>query len=511
MKKIIIVLSAALLAGLISCQKDGEGKVEDYGLRKVDPAYKDFAVILSKAVYNEPDLRVFLKEEALRQFDKDYDVFYPFAKDKLVDGKRTLRDILKQYDSEGKLEYIEKTIPKLTIMVPDWSWISENCFSVLNWETSSEKVVVCYDEGIEGHPVMMNGVDFATIPNGAFIDLPVLVLKSNERLVEKPSVKADAPQFSFLDPAFDGLAPQDLTKSIVVDTLKINGGGDNTDWVPKTQYNSQKLNDCYSMTSSVPGATQRDYIYYGLNASSSTGYIDNTHYESIYRYILNPSYDCYYETGDISFLSRASMNGYTIDQLKNFSWLEGNLEICFIVSAGFATPLYFYNNCSHSEAFIVTKVIVVTVVQGGFEFKQYFTNRSFLVGKWVYANLPIFTWDVSTVPVSYTVKVLEKDDGTTMTLSGSDTWQYTTNFSVNGEIGGEFFGLTCKLGYGIAVSNSSGTTTNTTISFTDNDDDLGTFVVQYINPVVLQSAMSALKIKSYDTGKIKVTIMPMLD
>lgn len=49
------------------------------------------------------------------------------------------------------------------------------------------------------------------------------------------------------------------------------------------------------------------------------------------------------------------------------------------------------------------------------------------------------------------------------------------------------------------------------ISFTDNDDDLGTFVVQYINPVVLQSAMSALKIKSYDTGKIKVTIMPMLD
>jgi hypothetical protein len=40
---------------------------------------------------------------------------------------------------------------------------------------------------------------------------------------------------------------------------------------------------------------------------------------------------------------------------------------------------------------------------------------------------------------------------------------------------------------------------------------LGTFVVQYINPVVLQNAMSALKIKSYDTEKIKVTIMPMLD
>lgn len=34
---------------------------------------------------------------------------------------------------------------------------------------------------------------------------------------------------------------------------------------------------------------------------------------------------------------------------------------------------------------------------------------------------------------------------------------------------------------------------------------------QSLNPVVLQSAMSALKIKSYDTGKIKVTIMPMLD
>ena len=46
-----------------------------------------FVEILSKAVYENAELREFLKDEASVKFDKDYDVFYPFAKDKdVVDG-----------------------------------------------------------------------------------------------------------------------------------------------------------------------------------------------------------------------------------------------------------------------------------------------------------------------------------------------------------------------------------------------------------------------------------------
>lgn len=48
-----------------------------------------FAKILSKAVSANVDLRRFLKEEAMRQFDNDYDVFYPLVKDKIVTNGKT--------------------------------------------------------------------------------------------------------------------------------------------------------------------------------------------------------------------------------------------------------------------------------------------------------------------------------------------------------------------------------------------------------------------------------------
>lgn len=54
----------------------------------------DFAVILSKAINQEPELREFIRNEALKQFDKDHDVFYPFVKDAMVAGDKTFRDIL---------------------------------------------------------------------------------------------------------------------------------------------------------------------------------------------------------------------------------------------------------------------------------------------------------------------------------------------------------------------------------------------------------------------------------
>lgn len=507
-----IILLTLLVAVLVSCQKEKTTDIGNLNTQVETKDYDDFAIILSKAVYNEPDLRIFLREEALKQFDKDYDVFYPFVKDISVDGERTFREILKKYDSDNKLESIEMHIPKLTIMIPDWSWVSENCFSVLNWDTSLQSISVCYGEGTDGHSLMMNGAHFATIPFGCFTDLPVLVLKSNERMLVSSATKGNALQYEFMNQSFDGLGSNGGTKSYNQTVIHdLQGAGDRSDWVPKTKINSQKVKNCYSMTSSIPGAAQRDYVYYGLNASSSTGYIDNTQYESIFRYMLDPSYNCFYETNDISFLSRTTgQGGYTDLQLKAFSWIEGGLEICFMVSANFATPLCLYDSCTCSEAFAVEKVkeTIYYNDSGQVLYRVYIVDKSCLAGKWIYSHLHLFTWDVSTIPVSYTVTALEKDDGSTITTSSSSTWQYTTNYSINMEAGFEFFGLTCKLGFGVAVTESSSVTTNTSISYTNNDDDLGTFVIQYINPIVLQDAQSGARIKSYDTGKIRVTIMP---
>jgi len=52
-----------------------------------------FAAILSKAVHDREDVRAFLKKEALVQFDKNYDIFYPMVRNKKI-GEETFREIL---------------------------------------------------------------------------------------------------------------------------------------------------------------------------------------------------------------------------------------------------------------------------------------------------------------------------------------------------------------------------------------------------------------------------------
>ena len=93
-------------------------------------AQKQFAQILSKAVSQNEQMREFLKKEALKQFDKDYDVFYPYIKDQKIDGNSTFRDILISNSSKNKIEQIESSIPLLTIMIPDLS--SFDAFSIKN-------------------------------------------------------------------------------------------------------------------------------------------------------------------------------------------------------------------------------------------------------------------------------------------------------------------------------------------------------------------------------------------
>ena len=128
MKKILIaVLSAGVLAA--SCTKEAPEVLPEVSDSSDETEYlSDFAVILSRAVVEEPALRDFIKGEALSEFDNDYDVFYAWTKDKEVSGGKTFGEIVSQYDYEGRLPEILAAVPTLTVLVPDWSWINENCF-----------------------------------------------------------------------------------------------------------------------------------------------------------------------------------------------------------------------------------------------------------------------------------------------------------------------------------------------------------------------------------------------
>ena len=457
-----------------------------------DDAYRDFAIILSKAVYTEPELRAFIKEEANKQFDKD----------------RKMIDILRENDNEGKMEFVENAIPKLNILVPDWSWVCEDCFSIHKWDTTDPTVVVAYDLPNGNHRIFFDGMEYETLPKGSFLEVPTLVLKSNERMIEDKPTKGISSGFHLIDAAFDN---DNTTKSGHEETVihNVRNAPDVSGWINKMSLN-QRVGDCYNAINSVPGAAQRDYIYYNMTASCSSGTLNNWIAESIFRYKLDPSWSCYYEDEDLTFNQITGTTERDYDYLRAFNWSDGHLEMYFFVNAGFPTALCFYDNCPMSEAFSVIKVKETRHYNwlGILTNRVYYISSDCLAPKWVDPSLNLFTWDIKTIPVLYTIQVFEADSGATHTHTQSSSWQFSTDYSINNEVGGSLFGLTIKQSYGINPSLTYSVSNSTSISYTDNDDNLGTIVVQYTNPVVLENQMYGVRLNSYNTGKIDICIVP---
>ncbi len=100
-----------------------------------------FAEAFSNALIANKDLRRLVKEEALKQFDKDYDVLYALVKNKSLtpsdylekSSNKTSKNLLQKsahaltlreallpfFNSETELTEIEQKLPLLTIFVPE--------------------------------------------------------------------------------------------------------------------------------------------------------------------------------------------------------------------------------------------------------------------------------------------------------------------------------------------------------------------------------------------------------
>ena len=68
--------------------------------------------------------------------------------------------------------------------------------------------------------------------------------------------------------------------------------------------------------------------------------------------------------------------------------------------------------------------------------------------------------------------------------------------------------MSIKTTYGFSPSVSYSHARSTSTTVVDGDDYLGTVVVQYMHPVVLQDATSGVKCKSYSTGKVELIVLP---
>lgn len=105
--------------------------IDKLNLSQTEKLRLDFGRAFALAIKENPELRKFIKEEAQKKFNKDYDVMYHLVKNKPLSGQyyrssnnstlsySTLRGLLLNYfENDSDLIQIENELPLLTVFPP---------------------------------------------------------------------------------------------------------------------------------------------------------------------------------------------------------------------------------------------------------------------------------------------------------------------------------------------------------------------------------------------------------
>lgn len=543
--KLDIIALVILCALTISCSKDFEEQAHiapDLQQKELD-AEKEFALILSKAICSDADIRSFIKQEALKQFDNDYDVFYPIIKDVQINEKGTFRDILCSFsEDQASFHNLESTLKKLTFLVPDWSWITNDCFSVKNWDTSEDFVCVGYDDRLCDHPVYYNGTLFDTIKSSEVTCYPIIIVKSNERIKEVvPATKGSPVSYEFVSEAFDGSKRCPDTKSTVFEHDLTYDGRDNSNFVPSSALFSDVVAAYNEFGTSWQNAAQRDYIYFGMSKSKTTNGIPNTYIrERLYRFKISPSVlstikgptDSDYDPDllrDTMVYKKTEGNAYleTIMSDQKSLWADGAYEINFQAYVG-ENRMPYGNNTMNITVSIHpdelwylnhTKVTRTSYRITNFKYKFEFNPRD-LESKWYYFNSMIFLpyWDLENQSYLYWFTVGEWDLESTTTIDKEMSYSYTSNVKVTGGINAEIpvdsVKLKLSLGVEYTAARSDVEKTKTTVTISQKGYTFGTNFLDYSSNVISSGPTTnnngdiGYYVNNVSLGDVELTLLP---
>lgn len=481
--------------------------------------YNEFAILLSKAVIDNSDLRLFIKDVALRKVNNDNDVFYHFVKNEIVKGKQSFKETLKKYETyTNQLEIIENKIPLLTIFVPT---IEQSNFSPETWNVETEIPLVAtnfmkHDKTI---PIYENGEELLTMSTNEVPGFPVLVVKSNERirLNEKIKLRNMAPlsqaSFDFISPAFDG------TRKMLLRNSTQTREGIKIDSSIVRAYNTFGINNT---------KWQRDYVYYNLTNEKLSGPLNLNMVESIVslkisRAALSKISD---QTGDPYLTTNPNkeidvpkgISGENIHSLiqKN-AWTDGQFEFRFDVlinnSRGVGTATQIYLPIAPVDLFHIPYNYTLRTIRGKTQAIVVYrlgekTTRSTRAsstptfGKEVIINLPIINWDIQSNASLWKISLFETDTQETYTEKETVTNEFATNFGFNLEI-------LEKLGLNFGGSSKEVRTSEISITRTVGDDDLGSVFIDFGHPIITgYGVRGGIELKEYSNQYFSIKVIP---
>lgn len=540
MKKIILGLMATALAMFcISCSKTTNFEC-DTSINDSYSAAESFSMILSKATYENEDLRLFIKQKALEQFDKDYDVFYPFVKDIEVGEGKTFREMLLQYTDEKTLCIIEKEIPKLTILVPDWSWFQ--CFSVNSWDATKQELGVTCVSRHGDISCYRNGDYVGALPSNSFPDFPVLIIKSNERMTYTPPTKGSAAQYDFLDEAFNNLNNAETKVQHQYLQVTVDGTPDISNFVPasETHCNAFDMFKCFHNDGNM--CYQRDYLYYGMTAEGQEKKRLENVWENLYKFkfrtwnikalhddvkqqidgdrVVDVPADFNYDNFNKVLDYKQDYGEKSAAQLRNTFYAEGSLDLSFIIAVPSKNGTIFTTEKPVSVSF--GDVFAIDYVNLDYRHRTWFCKDWYVYTldkidaikpKWYLADIQLPRWDLSTDSGAITIVVTEIDE------KGDNTIEYTVkstsanNFKADleGSYGAESGSAKVGLGYNGAQTNEH---TIHAVFKKENAgfDALGQVEIEYLHPIledkISRNGVTGYKVHTVSTGSVDIMMLP---
>ena len=530
MRKSILLMLGVL--SLFSCTQDenvflvnesDEAKVQELTATE---AQSKFARILSKAVSGSVEVRRFLKDEALKQFDNDYDVFYPYVKDKVVQGSQTFRDILLSYcDSDKELEQVEQAQPLLTILVPDLTLFWE--FDASKWDVYDEEVAVLCRED-KDNTLYENGEAIGQMETGDIPAFPCLVVKTNERLRVNTSVtRADGGvSYEFVSDAFDGSKRAPQTRHWDAD-IDLEPQEDLDAYVSGSSL-SPSIIQAYREFKDVFNACHRDYIYYGMTKDKKEGTLNRRIREKIWRFCVSPlAYQTISNSNDTEDPglqnTTQEKRQLTNEEILQRIWTDGNFEFQFKVYVGkegveTSADGGPYFTVKPQDLYSLGKVHLHHKNGTAFRHQKnfYTVDVDNLCAKWVYTdNLISGTktncvfsqpWNLYDTSSIFYIWVEEVDPSGSITTTQTVENKYEVKSSFTTTTGDPEKGQV-KVEYGTTHTSAVTQTVQKTVNI--GSDQLGRLNLSFDDPVIIGEKSGTYRLYSPSTGTVQVTFLPL--
>lgn len=476
-----------------------------------DVKLQEFASILSKVTDKREDVRAFLKAEALKKFDTNYDILYGKVKDNLINGK-TFREILVDYSSEKQISEIEATIPRLNIFMPRMKFLD---VIPENYDTKDNTIPVAVS--LDSCSVLyQNGKCVDKVETGDVPGFQVFVVNENCRVITSPITRSNSFSYSFKKPIYDGSQYSQLMQC--------------TRATSDNQFVKQKMREAYEYFNADDGSVysksnQRDYIYFGITPQTQTGSLNKSVQEYLSFIEVDPkAYNIISDQNDLpngndpfikgTYASRKKRD-FTFNELMDKMWTDGKylFRVC-VVSSNSDTPttkdiplgpddlwdFHLHRTYRHST---------------GIRHSRYtysMDQRDFTAKKVPLENIALGEkWDISQEALNRKIYFYEVDEGTETTETISWDFEKMNSDKFNGDI---------KLNVGISknvsgsgsiggeISSSSTTkgTRTVTIKRSQKSDELGDAVINFYDPLIVGKTGSEYKMKVYNTGIVSFGI-----